>query len=62
MFFKSPEYLAVRSKLGPERTTPRFSEQVDMLAKRLAEVDSAAMDPNGPWGLLLWETRTGITD
>ena len=61
-FFRSPEHVAVRSKLGSERNTPRFSEQVDMLEKRLAEIDHAATDPNGPWGLLLWETRTGITD
>ena len=62
MFFKSPEHRAVLSTIGDERMTPRFSQQIEMLERRLAKIDSAAVDRNGPWSILLWETQTGITD
>lgn len=62
MFFKSPEHWEEFSKIGDERMTPRFSQKIEMLERRLIEIDAAAADPNGPWGILLLETHTGITD
>jgi len=40
----------------------RTDAAFDALEEELTRIDPPAVDPNGPWGVLLLEERTGVTD